>query len=98
MHIAGDTEGAVSEFAPAPKDGLIVLVGTVATIQRGLIIGLATRHRLPAVYPYRFFVEAGGLASYGPNLIDLYRRAASYVDRILNGEKPGDLPLQAQTK
>ena len=98
MHIAGDTEGAVSEFAPAPKDGLIVLVGTVATIQRGLIIGLAARHKLPAVYPYRFFVEAGGLASYGPNLIDLYRRTASYVDRILKGEKPGDLPIQAPTK
>jgi len=98
MHIAGDTEGAVSEFSPAPKDGLIVLVGTVATIQRGLIIGLAARHKLPAVYPYRFFVEAGGLVSYGPNLIDLYRRTASYVDRILRGEKPGDLPIQAPTK
>ena len=98
MHIAGDTEGAVSEFAPAPKDGLIVLVGTVATIQRELIIGLAARHKLPPVYPYRFFVEAGGLVSYGPNLIDLYRRTASYVDRILRGEKPGDLPIQAPTK
>ena len=98
MHIAGDTEGAVSEFAPAPKDGLIVIVGTVATIQRELIIGLAARHKLPAVYPYRFFVEAGGLVSYGPNLIDLYRRTASYVDRILKGEKPGDLPIQAPTK
>jgi putative ABC transport system substrate-binding protein len=98
MHIAGDTEGAVSEFAPGPKDGLIVIVGSVATIQRALIIGLAARHKLPAVYPYRFFVEAGGLVSYGPNLIDLYRRTARYVDRILKGEKPGDLPIQAPTK
>jgi putative ABC transport system substrate-binding protein len=98
MHIAGDTEGAVSEFAPGPKDGLIVIVGSVATIQRALIIGLAARHELPAVYPYRFFVEAGGLVSYGPNLIDLYRRTARYVDRILKGEKPGDLPIQAPTK
>jgi putative ABC transport system substrate-binding protein len=75
-----------------------VVVGTVATIQRDLIIRLAAQHKLPAVYPYRFFVEAGGLMSYGPNLIDLYRRSASYVDRILKGEKPADLPVQAPTK
>jgi putative ABC transport system substrate-binding protein len=98
MHINGDTEGAVSDFTPGPRDGLIVVVGTVATIQRELIISLAARHRLPAVYPYRFFVEAGGLMSYGPNLIDLYRRTAGYVDRILKGEKPGDLPVQAPTR
>ena len=98
MHIAGDTEHAVSEFAPAPNDGLIVVVGTVATIQRDLIVRLAAQHKLPTVYPYRFFVEAGGLMSYGPNLIDLYRRAAGYVDRILKGEHPGDLPVQAPTK
>ena len=73
-------------------------VGTLATIQRDQIVALAARHRLPAVYPYRFFVEAGGLMSYGPNLVDLYRRAASYVDRILKGEKPADLPVQAPTK
>jgi putative ABC transport system substrate-binding protein len=75
-----------------------VIVGSVATIQRALIIGLAARHKLPAVYPYRFFVDAGGLVSYGPNLIDLYRRTARYVDRILKGEQPGDLPIQAPTK
>ena len=98
MHIKGDTERAVSDFTPGPGDGLIVVVGTVATIQRELIISLAARHKLPAVYPYRFFVEAGGLMSYGPNLIDLYRRTAGYVDRILKGEKPGDLPVQAPTK
>jgi putative tryptophan/tyrosine transport system substrate-binding protein len=98
LHVAGDTEGAVSEFARGPNSGLIVVVGTVATIQRELIVTLAARHRLPAVYPYRFFVEAGGLMSYGPDLIDGYRRAAAYIDRILKGEKPGDLPVQAPTK
>ena len=72
--------------------------GAVATIQRELIIALAARHKLPAVYPYRFFVEAGGLMSYGPNLVDHYRRTAGYVDRILKGEKPADLPVQAPTK
>ncbi|MFL6975234.1 MAG: ABC transporter substrate-binding protein [Xanthobacteraceae bacterium] len=98
LHVAGDTAGALAEFAGGPNDGLIVVVGTVATIQRELIVSLAARHRLPAVYPYRFFVEAGGLISYGPNLIDTYRRAAGYVDRILKGEKPADLPVQAPTK
>jgi putative ABC transport system substrate-binding protein len=98
MHIAGDTERAVSDFAQEPNGGMIVVVGTVVTIQRNLIVSLAARHRLPAVYPYRFFVEAGGLISYGPSLIDLYRRAASYVDRILKGEKPADLPVQSPTK
>ena len=73
-------------------------MGTIATIQRDLIVALAAQHKLPAVYPYRFFVEAGGLMSYGPNLIDLYRRAAAYVDRILKGEKPADLPVQQSTK
>jgi putative ABC transport system substrate-binding protein len=67
-------------------------------MQRDLVVALAARHKLPTVYPYRFFVEAGGLISYGPNLIDLYRRSASYVDRILKGEKPADLPVQAPTK
>ena len=67
-------------------------------VHRDLIITLAARHRLPAVYPYRFFVTGGGLISYGPDLIDQYRRAAGYVDRILKGEKPADLPVQAPTK
>src|ERR1051325_1079240 len=98
MHIAGDTQRAVSEFAPGPNDGLIVVVGSVATIQRDLIVRLAAQHKLPAVYPYRFFVESGGLMSYGPNLIDLYRRSAGYIDRILKGEKPADLPVQASTR
>jgi ABC-type uncharacterized transport system substrate-binding protein len=63
-----------------------------------LLVKLAAQHRLPAVYPYRFFVDAGGLISYGPNLLDGYRRSAGYVDRILKGEKPGNLPVQAPTK
>ena len=64
----------------------------------GEIASIAERHRLPAVYPFRYFVEAGGLASYGPDFVDQYRRAAGYVDRILKGEKPADLPVQAPTK
>jgi putative ABC transport system substrate-binding protein len=98
LHVTGGTEREVSEFAGSPNGGLIVAVSTVATIQRELIVALAAQHRLPTVYPYRFFVAAGGLMSYGPNLVDQYRRAASYVDRILKGEKPADLPVQAPTK
>ena len=70
----------------------------MATVHRELIIELAARHRLPAVYAFRFFVTAGGLISYGPDIADQYRRAAGYVDRILKGEKPADLPVQAPTK
>src|SRR5215471_13647056 len=91
-------ERAVAEFAHDSNDGLIVVVSSTATIQRDLLVKLAARHRLPAVYPYRFFVDVGGLMSYGPNLLDGYRRSASYVDRILKGAKPADLPVQAPTK
>ena len=70
----------------------------MANVHRELIITLAARHRLPAVYPFRFYVTGGGLISYGPDSIDPHRRAASYVDRILKGEKPADLPVQAPTK
>ena len=91
-------ERAVAEFERDSNDGLIVVVSSIATIQRDLLVKLAARHRLPAVYPYRFFVDAGGLMSYGPNLLDGYRRSASYVDRILKGEKPADLQVQAPTK
>src|SRR5262252_9303822 len=94
----GETERAVAEFAHDSNDGLIVVVSSIATIQRDLLVKLAARHRLPAVYPYRFFVDGGGLISYGPNLLDGYRRSASYVDRILKGKKPTDLPVQAPTK
>jgi hypothetical protein len=78
--------------------GLIVTPSPVASRHRELITALAARHRLPAVYAFRFYVTAGGLISYGPNTIDQYRRAAAYVDRILKGEKPADLPVQAPTK
>ena len=73
-------------------------VGSSTTLHRGAITASAARHQLPAVYPYRFFVTAGGLISYGPDLLGQYRRAAGYVDRILKGEKPADLPVQAPTK
>jgi putative tryptophan/tyrosine transport system substrate-binding protein len=98
VSVTGETERALSAFADGPNSGLIVTVSDVATIQRELIIPLAARHRLPTVYPYRFFVEAGGLISYGPDLLGLFRQGAGYVDRILKGEKPADLPVQAPTK
>jgi putative ABC transport system substrate-binding protein len=94
--------GAVSRFRTVqsiPNDLLSLSpAGWRCGKPRELIIALAAQHRLPAVYPYRFLVEAGGLMSYGLNLIDGYRRTASYVDRILKGEKPGDLPVQAPTR
>jgi len=94
----GDIERAVSEFARGSNGGMIVVTGTSAIMHRKLIISLAARHRQPAVYPFRYYVADGGLISYGPDLIDSYRRAAGYVDRILKGERPADLPVQAPTK
>ena len=85
-------------FRASPNGGLIVTGSALAVVHRDLIVTLAARHRLPAVYFARFFVTGGGLISYGPDSIDLYRRAAGYVDRILKGEKPADLPVQAPTK
>ena len=95
---ASEIERAIAEFARTPHGGLIVLPSGLSFIHRELIIGLAARHRLPAVYPFRFFVEDGGLVCYGPDAIDQLRRAAGYVDRILKGEKPADLPVQAPTR
>jgi putative ABC transport system substrate-binding protein len=95
---ASEIERTISEFAREPNGSVIVVVSTVSTIHRDLIVALAARHKLPVIYPYRFFVEAGGLMSYGPNLADGYRRTATYVDRVLKGEKPADLPVQAPTK
>ena len=95
---AGEIERAVTAFARSPNGGLIVTASALATRHRDLIIALAARHRLPAVYSYRYMVAAGGLVSYGPDSLDQYRRAAGYVDRILKGEKPADLPVQAPTK
>jgi len=91
-------ERALASFARSPNGGLIVTVTPAAAVHRHLIITLAARHRLPAVYGYRYFVMDGGLISYGPDTIDQYRQAAGYVDRILKGEKPADLPVQAPTK
>jgi putative ABC transport system substrate-binding protein len=93
-----EIERDIEAFAHSPDGGLIVTTGASATLHRDLIITLAARHKLPAVYYERFFVAAGGLVSYGPDYVDQYRRAASYVDRILKGEKPADLPVQAPTK
>jgi putative tryptophan/tyrosine transport system substrate-binding protein len=93
-----EIERAVAAFAREPNGGLIVVVSSWATVHRDLIVALAAKHRLPAIYPYRYFVTGGGLMSYGPDLIDQYRRAAGYVDRILKGEKPANLPVQNPTK
>jgi putative tryptophan/tyrosine transport system substrate-binding protein len=95
---AGEMERAGAAFARSPNGGLIVAASGPATMHRDLIITLAARHKLPAVYFERFFVAAGGLISYGPDFVDQFRRAAGYVDRILKGEKPADLPVQAPTK
>jgi putative ABC transport system substrate-binding protein len=93
-----EIERAVAAFARASNGGLIVTSGPGTAAHRELIIMLAARNKLPAVYYERFWVSAGGLISYGPSFIDQFRRAAGYVDRILKGEKPGDLPVQAPTK
>jgi putative ABC transport system substrate-binding protein len=98
MHDVGEIERVVAAFARSPNGGLIVTASTLAVVHRDLIVTLAARHKLPAVYPSRFFVRSGGLISYGPDSIDPHRRAAGYVDRILKGEKPADLPVQAPTK
>jgi putative tryptophan/tyrosine transport system substrate-binding protein len=95
---AGDIERTVAAFARSPTDGLIVTSSPLTAVHRGSIVTVATRHKLPAVYAFRYFVTAGGLISYGPDTIDQYRRAAGYVDRILKGEKPADLPVQNPTK
>ena len=98
MRDAGEIERTVAAFAGSPNTGLIMTSGPRARLHRDLIITLAVRHKMPAVYPERSFVAAGGLISYGPDYIDQYRQAAGYVDRILKGEKPADLPVQQPTK
>jgi len=94
----GEIEHAIEALARDGNGGLMVLPDISATNHRDLIIALAARHRLPAVYPFRYFAANGGLMSYGIDVADVYRRAASYVDRILKGEKPSTLPVQAPTK
>ena len=95
---ADEIERACAALAGERNGGLLVPPDAITTARRELIIALAARYRLPAVYPFRFFVTSGGLMSYGPDTLDPYRRAAGYVDRILKGEKPADLPVQAPTK
>ena len=95
---AGEIERAVTAFARASNGGLIVTAGSGSAINGDLIITLAARHKLPAVYGDRHSVSGGGLISYGPDRVDQYRQAAAYIDRILKGEKPGDMPVQAPTR
>jgi len=93
-----EMERALTAFARSSNDGLIVLASPLGAVHRHRIIAIAAKRRLPAIYPLRFFVVDGGLISYGPDSVEPYRRAAGYVDRILKGEKPADLPVQAPTK
>jgi putative tryptophan/tyrosine transport system substrate-binding protein len=95
---ASDIERAINGFAEQPNGGLVMLPGSAGLYTPDLIVGLAARHRLPAIYPYRSFIAKGALMSYDTDIADLFRRAASYIDRILRGEKPGDLPVQVPTK
>ena len=98
LHDADQTQRAVASFARSSNGGLIVTASFLSTVQRDLLVSLARQHRLPAVYFQRFFVPAGGLMAYGPNLDDQFRGAAVYVDRILRGENPANMPVQAPTK
>jgi putative tryptophan/tyrosine transport system substrate-binding protein len=95
---AEDIERGITAFAREPNGGLIILPTPKTVVHRGLIIKLADQHRLPAVYRSRYWIAEGGLVSYGPGILDQYRSAAGYVDRMLKGEKPADLPVQAPTK
>jgi putative tryptophan/tyrosine transport system substrate-binding protein len=95
---AGEIERTITAFGRTSNGGLIVIGSALAAVHRDQIVTIAARNKLPAVYFHRFFVTAGGLISYGPDFLDQYRRAAGYVDRILKGEKPADLPVQAPTK
>jgi putative ABC transport system substrate-binding protein len=98
LHDAGEIEHAIAAFAQRSNGGLIVTASGFGSNHPDLIAALAAKHKLPAVYPFRYFVSAGGLISYGPDPLDPYRRAAGYVDRILKGEKPSNLPVQTPTK
>ena len=95
---AGEIERAVAAFARAPNGGLILTASALAVVHRELVIALAAKHKLPAVYYRRYFVTSGGLVSYGHDVVEQFRGAAGYVDRILKGEKSSDLPVQAPTK
>ena len=95
---AGEIERGLTEFARDPNGGAIVTPNGLAIVHRELIITQTARLRLPTIYPFRYFVTDGGLISYGPDVVDQYRRAAGYIDRILKGQKPADLPVQRSTK
>jgi len=95
---AGEIERAFTGITRGGIGGVIITASALATVHRDFIITLANRHRLPAVYPFRSFVNDGGLVSYGPDPVEQYRLAAAYVDRILKGEKPADLPVQTPTR
>jgi putative ABC transport system substrate-binding protein len=97
IHDAAEIRDAIEAFAAKPNGGLIILPSPPTTVHRDLIIALAARHKLPAIYPFRYFVVDGGLMSYTTDILDLFRRAAGYVNRILKGEKPANLPVQAPT-
>jgi putative ABC transport system substrate-binding protein len=97
-HNAKDIEEAMAEVSSRAGSGLIVFPGNFTLVHRALIISLAARFRIPAIYPYRYFADDGGLLSYGVDVLDLFRRAPDYVDRILRGTKPGELPIQAPNK
>jgi putative tryptophan/tyrosine transport system substrate-binding protein len=98
VHDGAELERAITDFASTPNGGLIVLVDSFTINNRTSIISLAAKYRVPAIYPFKFFVTAGGLVSYGADDIDIFRRTASYVDLILKGKKPSDLPVQQPTK
>src|SRR5207237_886634 len=98
VHDAAEIERAIESIARVPNGGLLLPPDTTTNVHRGLIAALAVRHHLPAISGNRSFVTSGGLMSYGPERLNVFRRAASYVDRILKGEKPDDLPVQAPTK
>jgi putative ABC transport system substrate-binding protein len=98
MRDAAQIEQDITRFANTPNGGLILTASPLAVVHQNLVVALAARHKLPAVYYRRYFVTSGGLISYGPDIDEQYRGAARYVDRILKGEKPADLPVQAPTK
>jgi putative ABC transport system substrate-binding protein len=95
---AGQIERGVAAFARSPNGGLIIMTGGWASVHGALVVALAARYKLPAIYPFRYHATGGGLISYGPDFVEPFRPAAGYVDRILKGEKPADLPVQAATK
>jgi ABC-type uncharacterized transport system substrate-binding protein len=98
VHSRSDVEEAVKRIGVEPNGALIVLAGPLPAIHRDLIVTMAVKYGLPLIYPYRYFTAAGGLMSFGPDTVDQYRVAAGYVDRILKGEKPADLPVQFPTR